>query len=120
MKNWFYILQRYTGLIAFAFIGWHVYMERFLTHGKSDYEGVARTFENPYYLALYVVGILAASFHLGVGIWNFVCKWGIASTAGAQRAAGRLGAIVAVSFGIVGIMIVLCFRLNWHPFGKYL
>ncbi|MGA2481631.1 MAG: succinate dehydrogenase [Candidatus Acidiferrales bacterium] len=120
MKNWLYTLQRYTGLIAFAFIGWHVYTERFLTHGKSTYEGMARTFENPYYLALYVVGILAASFHLGVGIWNFVCKWGIASTAGAQRAAGRLGAIVAVSFGIVGIMIVLCFRLNWHPFGKYL
>jgi succinate dehydrogenase / fumarate reductase cytochrome b subunit len=120
MKNWLYTLQRYTGFVVFAFIGWHVYTERFLTHGKSTYAGVARMFENPYYLAFYVVGILAASFHLGVGLWNFVCKWGIASTAGAQRAAGRLGAIVAVTLGVVGIMIVLGFRLNWHPFGKYL
>jgi succinate dehydrogenase / fumarate reductase cytochrome b subunit len=120
MKNWLYTLQRYAGLITFAFVGWHVYTERFLTQGRSNYAGVARTLGNPYYLAFYVVGIVAASFHLGVGVWNFLCKWGIAVTAGAQRAAGRLGAIIAVTFSAVGILIILGFRLNWHPFGRYL
>src|SRR3954452_4260022 len=28
-RNWLYTLQRYTGLIAFAYIGWHVYHTRF-------------------------------------------------------------------------------------------
>lgn len=120
VKNWLYMLQRYTGLVAFAFIGWHVYSERFLTHGKTTYADVERTLQNPYYLAFYAVGIVAASFHLGVGIWNFVCKWGLASTAGAQRAVGRLGVVVAVTFSMVGILILLGFRLDWHPFGNYL
>jgi hypothetical protein len=66
------------------------------------------------------VGVLASSFHLGVGLWNFLCKWGLAATARAQRAAGRLGAFVGVTFGVVGILIVLCFRLNWHPFASYI
>src|SRR5262249_29409469 len=39
--NWLYTFQRYTGFVTFAFIGWHVYLERFLTHGKSTYAGVA-------------------------------------------------------------------------------
>ena len=40
VKNWLYTLQRYTGLIAFAYIGWHLYTERWLTHGTSTYATV--------------------------------------------------------------------------------
>ena len=36
---------------------------------------------HPGYLAFYIVGITAASFHLGNGLWNFACKWGIAVSA---------------------------------------
>ena len=117
--NWMYTLQRWTGLVAFGFIGWHVYTERFLTHGKSTYEDVQHAVANPYYLAFYLVGIVAASFHLGNGLWNFVCKWGLAATAHSQRAAGYLGAVVAVAFSVVGVAIVMSFRLNWHPFEFY-
>lgn len=117
--NWMYTLQRYTGLIAFAFIGWHVYMERFLTQGKSDYAGLERALANPYYLSFYVVGIVASSFHLGAGIWNFLCKWGLTATSKSQRAAGFLGVLVAFAFGVVGVAIVLCVRFNIHPFEFY-
>ena len=120
VANWLYTLQRYTGLIAVAFIGWHVWTERFLTHGRSTYADVERALRNPYYLAFYVIGILASSFHLGVGIWNFLCKWGLTATAQAQRAAGRLGVLVGFTFSLVGILIVISFRLNWHPFSIYL
>jgi hypothetical protein len=64
--------------------------------------------------------VLASSFHLGVGIWNFLCKWGLAATARAQAAAGKLGAAVGLAFGIVGILIILSFRLDWHPFSSYI
>lgn len=118
--NWLYTAQRYTGLIAFAYIGWHLYTERWLTHGKSTYATVAHDMRNPLYVAFFVIGILASSFHLGVGIWNFLCKWGLAATVKAQHAAGRLGAAVGIVFSVVGVLIVLSFRFDWHPFAFYL
>jgi succinate dehydrogenase / fumarate reductase cytochrome b subunit len=120
VKNWLYTFQRYTGLIAFIYIGWHVYTQRWLTHGMSTYAEMAQQLLNPWALAFMIVGIVASSFHLGVGIWNFLCKWGLAATARAQRAAGQLGVAVGVVFSCVGMLIVLSFRLNWHPFASYL
>ena len=120
VKNWLYTTQRYTGLIAFAYIGWHVYTQRWLTHGMSSYSEVAQQMQSSWALAFMIVGVVASSFHLGVGIWNFLCKWGLAVTARAQRAAGQLGAAVGIVFSLVGIMIVLSFRLDWHPFASYL
>ena len=117
--NWLYSLQRTTGLVAFVYIGWHVYVERFVTHGKSTYAGVEHLLENPYALAFMAVGVVASSFHLGVGIWNFLCKWGLAATVQAQRAAGQLGVLVGVTFSLVGLLILVSFRLNWHPFEFY-
>jgi succinate dehydrogenase / fumarate reductase cytochrome b subunit len=118
--NWLYTAQRYTGLIAFAYIGWHLYTERWLTHGKSTYADVEDLLQNPYALAFMFIGVLASSFHLGVGIWNFLCKWGLAATVKAQRAAGALGATVGFAFGLIGVLIVLSFWLDWHPFDFYL
>jgi succinate dehydrogenase / fumarate reductase cytochrome b subunit len=71
-------------------------------------------------MAFFIVGVLASSFHLGMGIWNFMCKWGLAATARAQKAAGRLGGLVGVTFSLVGILIVISFRFDWHPFSAYL
>lgn len=119
VKNWLYTLQRYTGLIAFVFIGWHLYTERWLTHGLSTYDNVVQDLSNPWFLAFMVVGVLASSFHLGVGIWNFLCKWGLAATVRAQRAAGQLGVVVALLFSLIGVLILISFRLDWHPFASY-
>ena len=119
VKNWLYSLQRYTGLIAFVYIGWHLYTERWVTHGRSTYENVAQDLSSPYFLLFMVIGVMASSFHLGAGIWNFLCKWGLAATVQAQRAAGRLGVLVAVLFSLVGVLILASFRLNWHPFAFY-
>jgi succinate dehydrogenase cytochrome b subunit len=119
MANWMYVLQRWTGIIAFAFIGWHVWTERFLTHGKSTYDGISHAMANPYYLAFYVVGVLSASFHLGNGLWNFSCKWGLTVTARSQRAAGLFGAAVAIVFAVVGVAIAVGLRLHSFPLGTY-
>ena len=120
VKNWLYTFQRYTGLIAFAYIGWHVYTQRWLTHGMSTYAEMAQQLLNPWALAFMMVGVVASSFHLGVGVWNFLCKWGLAATVRAQRAAGQLGVVIGVVFSCVGVLIVLSFRLDWHPFASYL
>ena len=120
VRNWVYTMQRWTGIIAFAYIAWHLYTERWLTHGTSTYATVASDLANPWYLTFFLIGIFASSFHLGVGIWNFACKWGLAATASAQRAAGQFGVLVGVAFSVVGVLIVLSFRLDWHPFSTYL
>jgi succinate dehydrogenase / fumarate reductase, cytochrome b subunit len=119
VKNWLYTLQRYTGLIAFVYIGWHLYTERWLTHGRSNYETVVQDLSHPAFLAFMAIGVVASSFHLGVGVWNFLCKWGLAATVRAQRTAGQLGVVVAVVFSFVGILILISFRTNWHPFAFY-
>ena len=118
--NWMYTLQRYTGLIAFAFIGFHFYTERLLTHGKSTFAQVQGKLENPWYLAFYLIGVLAVSTHFGAGIWNFLCKWGITATQRSQRAAGYLGVVVAAVFSVVSVAIVLGIRYDWHPFSFYI
>jgi succinate dehydrogenase / fumarate reductase, cytochrome b subunit len=119
VKNWLYTLQRYTGLIAFVYIVWHLYTERWLTHGHSTYESVAQDLSSPLFFAFMLIGVLASSFHLGVGIWNFLCKWGLAATVRAQRAAGQFGVLVALTFSLIGVLILVSFRLDWHPFLSY-
>jgi len=119
MSNWMYVLQRWSGIVAFVFIGWHVYTERFVGHGRTDYHDLAQAMANPWYLAFYIIGVTAASFHLGNGLWNFACKWGIAVTASAQRAAAWLGAAVTVLLTFVGIAIALGFHNYWFPLGTY-
>jgi succinate dehydrogenase / fumarate reductase cytochrome b subunit len=120
VANWMYTLQRYTGLVAFAFIAWHFYTERVMTGGRSTYDSVATDLQNPLYLTFFAIGILCSSFHLGAGIWNFLCKWGLAATARAQRTAGQLGALVGIAFSVVGILILIGFRFDWHPFSSYM
>jgi succinate dehydrogenase / fumarate reductase cytochrome b subunit len=119
MANWLYVLQRWTGIIAFVFIGWHLYTERFLGHGVTSYADVQRSLMNPWYLTFYIVGITCASFHLGNGLWNFACKWGIAVSVSAQRAAGWFGAAVAVAFTFIGVAIVIALHYGAFPLGGY-
>lgn len=118
--NWMYTLQRYTGLFAFAFIAFHVYTERWLTHGKSTYAQVHAALTNPFYFWFYVLGVLAVSVHFGSGTWNFVCKWGLTITRRSQRMAGYLGVAIAVVLSVMSVAIVVGLRYNWHPFSFYI
>jgi len=75
-------------------------------------------------LIFFVVGVLASFLvsSSGVGIWNFLCKWGLAATVqGAGRRRGRLWAHWwEWRFSVVGILIIISFRYDWHPFSAYL
>lgn len=120
MANWLYVLQRWTGILVFAFIIYHVWTVRFLSHGKTSYAAIAHFMANPWIVAIYVIGILAASFHIGNGLWNFACKWGFAVSPQSQRAFGWLGFAIAIAFAVVGVAIIAGFRFHWTPFDTYL
>jgi len=71
-------------------------------------------------VAFYAIGVVAASFHLGNGLWNFACKWGIAISPRSQRAAAVFGALVAIIFTIVGLTIIAGFHYQWRPLDTYI
>ncbi|MBI2677623.1 MAG: succinate dehydrogenase cytochrome b558 subunit [Candidatus Koribacter versatilis] len=110
--NWMYTLQRWTGLIAFAYIGWHVWHLRFAgidlhAHPGASFGKVQSEFAVAWQLAFYVVGLLAASWHFAYGIWLFCAKWGI--TVG-ERARQRFLVVCMVIFFTISAVGLLSIR----------
>jgi len=106
MGNWLYTSQRWTGLIAFAYILQHTYHLRFTgvhlaTHAGQSFAKVQGEFHNPWMVAFYAVGIIAASWHFSYGVWLFAAKWGITT---GERARRRLGYLcLALALGLVSM-----------------
>ena len=105
--NWLYTSQRWTGAIAFVYIAFHTYDMRFtgvhLMGGgyNAAFSKVWFDFQNPWTVAFYVLGIVAASWHFSYGVWLFCAKWGI--TVG-EQARKRLGYVcLALAVALVGI-----------------
>ena len=104
-SNWMYISQRVTGLIAFAYIIQHVWRQRFAgvqlpEHPGAAFAKVQHELSNPWMLAVYVIAMVATTWHFAYGVWLFAAKWGI--TPG-DRARKRFGYVCA------GVGTVLCF-----------
>ena len=99
--NWFYTSQRWTGIIAFIYIVQHTYYLRFTgvhlpTHPMQSFAKVQGEFQNPWMIAFYAVGIIAASWHFGYGIWLFCAKWGITTGEVARRRLGYIVLLIAL------------------------
>jgi succinate dehydrogenase / fumarate reductase cytochrome b subunit len=115
-----YTLQRATGIVAFAFIIWHV----FHMHGWFHFEAWKETVVAPLHGAqfkpfnagstlglamssmvvriLYAVGVLACVYHLANGLWTMGITWGLWTSQAAQQRAGRLCA----GFGVAMALLV--------------
>jgi len=101
--NWMYSLQRYTGLIAFAYIGWHVYHTRFAgidlhAHPGASFGKVQLELAITWQFLFYVVGLLAACWHFAYGIYLFASKWGFVP---GERARKRVLAACTVFFLLI-------------------
>ena len=88
--NWMYAVQRWTGIIAFAYILWHTWTMRFTGVDLHELPGASfgkvqgEVFQTPLFL-FYVVGLIAASWHFGYGIWLFCVKWGLVTGEKARK-----------------------------------
>jgi len=105
-RNWMYLLQRITGIVAFCFIAYHVYATRIsglLTGHHASFELVQQSLQNPLILAFYVLGIVSASYHLGNGLFGFLITWGIAIGDKTQRALSFLCVLVSVVMVVFGL-----------------
>jgi succinate dehydrogenase / fumarate reductase cytochrome b subunit len=100
--NWMYLVQRYTGLIAFAYIGYHVATQRFMGTSLPENPGAAfakvqHELANPWILAVYVIAMIAVCWHFAYGVWLFAAKWGITPGETARRRFGY----ICVAFGVL-------------------
>jgi len=107
-RNWFYTVQRVTGVILFFFILFHVLNFRFgLLPGLNDksvahypnqaYDIVANEFQLWWVVAIYAVGIVSTVWHLANGIWLFLVDWGLVIGERAQRLTGY----ACIAFGVL-------------------
>jgi len=115
MGNWMYTAQRWTGIVAFAYIVYHTWYMRFsgvhlFDHPDAAFWKVQSEFQNPWAVAFYVVGIVAASWHFGYGVWLFCAKWGIAVGEHARRRLGFACTGLTLLLITVGLYTMVAFR----------
>ncbi|MGC9327061.1 MAG: succinate dehydrogenase [Candidatus Hinthialibacter sp.] len=101
LRNWLYSLQRWTGILAFIFIAYHVYKLRIeWTFNPDvhhiDFAYVQAYFSEAWHVVFYFVGVAACSFHFANGLWNFLIKWGITVGERAQSASGYVCSLIGV------------------------
>ncbi len=111
-RNYRYVLQRMTGMIAFVFILYHLYHLHHLGSyvpggGKFVPErassSTAEALAPLWVKVVYAIGTLSAVYHLANGIWTFGITWGIWTSERAMRWASVACLIFGIGLGVVGL-----------------
>jgi succinate dehydrogenase / fumarate reductase cytochrome b subunit len=118
--NWMYLAQRYTGLIAFAYIAQHVWRQRFSgvmlpENPYYAFHKVQVELSNPWMLAVYVIAMIAVCWHFAYGVWLFAAKWGITSGETARRRFAYVCIVLGVLLAGMGIASIWAFVGPWYP-----
>lgn len=127
-----YALQRATGMIAFAFIMWHVFHMHGWFHADwwtSTIKGWGGQFK-PYSASstaatamqssviipiLYFIGVLSCVYHLANGLWTAGITWGLWITPKAQRRADYVCAAFGIFLAIVSMGALSAFAIKINP-----
>lgn len=112
-RNWAYFFQRITGLIAFAYILFHVATTRvyslFFKGSAITFSDMHAMLSQPLIFAFYVIGILAVTFHFSNGIWSFSITWGLVKSRLGQQRLAAISMLIFAILSVVGIDIVSSF-----------
>jgi len=114
-RNWAFTAQRVTGVITFVFVFWHVYETRFQVYlGNITHEELGlRMHEiatNPVLFTIYIIGVLAASFHFANGFWAFLISWGITVGERAQRISSKICMGIFIIVAALFVLAMIAFR----------
>lgn len=123
-RNWQYFFQRVTGVVAFFFIGWHVWQTRaqyymghygFIEAVHVSAEWMAQniwgaTGQNWITATAYLVGVVASVLHLTNGLFNMGISWGITVGHRAQAASFAIFTGLGIALSAFGIAIAVGFR----------
>jgi succinate dehydrogenase/fumarate reductase cytochrome b subunit (b558 family) len=119
-RNWMYVLQRLTGLLALGFIAYHVYQLRFQlalgTMNKADFfpelcASLSATVGPgiPLMAIIYLLGVAASVLHLANGLYGFCFSWGITVSRRAARLASGLFGLFGLALFALGANTVIYF-----------
>jgi succinate dehydrogenase / fumarate reductase cytochrome b subunit len=119
-RNWFYLVQRISGVFLFFFLTFHILNFRFgmipglnttsvAGHADLAFSIVSNEFHSDIIFFIYVLGVVATAWHLAYGIFLFAVDWGIVIGEKAQKVALYACIGLAVFLGAVGINAVAAF-----------
>jgi succinate dehydrogenase / fumarate reductase, cytochrome b subunit len=119
-RNAMYVAQRVSGVVAFAFIAYHLWHLRLqVALGKLDQADFFPTLCGslsstvgpglPLVAVAYLVGVAAAVFHFANGLYGFCFSWGITGSRRAARLAAGVFGLVGVVLFVVGANTVIYF-----------
>jgi succinate dehydrogenase / fumarate reductase cytochrome b subunit len=114
-RNWLFALQRITGVITFIFVAWHVYETRLqVTFGNTSYDELGNHMHNivsnPVVFSIYIVAVVAATFHFANGLWAFLVSWGITVGPRAQKISSNICMGIFVIVSVLFLLSLFAFR----------
>jgi len=107
-KNWMFFLQRISGIIALVYIVIHVWETKIVTalDGRHiNFADMQRILEPTWVKWFYVIGILAAVFHLTNGVSTALMTWGITVSRRSQRITAIVGWALFAGMSFWGLAI---------------
>ncbi|WP_033828256.1 succinate dehydrogenase cytochrome b558 subunit [Bacillus andreraoultii] len=111
-RNWMFFLQRVSGVILIIFIAWHVWETRLAKAfygAEVNFDMMANIVDNPFMLFFYILGIVAATFHLSNGLWSFCVSWGITVSPHSQKINTYVTIVIFLALSFVGVRAILAF-----------
>lgn len=110
-RNWMFVLQRISGVVAFIFIAVHVYQTRFQVFlgEEVNFQMVEQIVSNPFWLVFWIVGVVATVFHFANGLWSFMITWGITQSDKSQRIMSYVAILVFLVISTIGVMAIFAF-----------
>ncbi len=110
-RNWMFMLQRITGVFLVIFIAWHIFETRIQKAfgAEVDFDMMANILDNPFMLAFYMAGVIAATFHLANGLWSFLVTWGLTQSPRSQKIVTYITIAVFLVLSVIGVQALLAF-----------
>jgi len=116
-ENYYYTLQRVSGLFLLLFLAYHWISTTAVKMATNSIAHIEYAAWAPKLLAnggivllVYILGTLAASYHLAYGIWMFCIRWGITVSETSQMRMQKFS---------TAFFVVLCL-LSWSALGGFL
>ena len=123
-RNWFYVLQRVSGLVAVAFIALHAALvwwprERGAIAASELHAALVRLlsatyWQVPWMAFVYILGLAACTLHLACGLWTFSIRWGLAVSKRARGRSGAIAVLIGLAMFAIGARTVLYLATGWR------
>jgi succinate dehydrogenase / fumarate reductase, cytochrome b subunit len=122
-RNWAFYFQRLSGIITLFFVTYHIWHFRFQKllgaygpylggesmSGLPTFDIVKEGLSHPVVLAVYIIGIVASSYHLTNGIYTFLITWGITIGPKSQRVSNLVMNTAFVLVSALGLVSLVGF-----------